>query len=338
AFGDRFPISFSAGIDPQNFADAVSLGLVPITVCSDLLRPGGYGRMQKYFSVLGSRMKAAGASDLEHFILGARGHAAEGLEGLEGLGAEDRALLLERLEAGGDLREAAGRHWEAWLSRVRLLNTRSYVAGLQGDPRYGHAAHSKVPKKVGSTLVLLDCLSCDKCVPVCPNDANFTFVLPKGEFPCERLVPSESGFRLESAPSVRIEKPHQIGNFADFCNECGNCDVFCPEDGGPYVLKPRFFGSHAEWVRYPEHDGFFLEREGEIDRIWGRFEGETYRLEREGEQARFDGEGFELRFEAGRAAATAQGRAARTVDLTYFHLMEMIRVALLDGEISHVNA
>jgi putative selenate reductase len=43
-FGDRFPISFSAGIDRQNFADAVALGLVPVTVCSDLLRPGGYGR------------------------------------------------------------------------------------------------------------------------------------------------------------------------------------------------------------------------------------------------------------------------------------------------------
>ena len=45
-FGDRYPISFSAGIDQKNFPDAASLGLVPVTVCSDLLRPGGYGRMQ----------------------------------------------------------------------------------------------------------------------------------------------------------------------------------------------------------------------------------------------------------------------------------------------------
>ena len=43
-FGDRFPISFSAGIDHRNFPDAVALGLVPITVCSDLLKPGGYAR------------------------------------------------------------------------------------------------------------------------------------------------------------------------------------------------------------------------------------------------------------------------------------------------------
>ena len=40
-FGDQFPISFSAGIDKTNFADAVALGLTPITVCSDLLKVGG---------------------------------------------------------------------------------------------------------------------------------------------------------------------------------------------------------------------------------------------------------------------------------------------------------
>jgi hypothetical protein len=32
-------VSFAAGIDRANFADAVALGLVPITVCSDLLKP-----------------------------------------------------------------------------------------------------------------------------------------------------------------------------------------------------------------------------------------------------------------------------------------------------------
>ncbi len=40
-FADQFPISFSAGIDKTNFADAVALGLTPITVCSDLLKVVG---------------------------------------------------------------------------------------------------------------------------------------------------------------------------------------------------------------------------------------------------------------------------------------------------------
>ena len=40
-FGDHYPISFSAGIDRKNFADAVAIGLTPITSCSDLLKAGG---------------------------------------------------------------------------------------------------------------------------------------------------------------------------------------------------------------------------------------------------------------------------------------------------------
>ena len=67
-FADRYPISFSAGIDAKNFPDAASLGLVPVTVCTDLLRPGGYGRMQGYFRELGARMDKLGATTLDDFV------------------------------------------------------------------------------------------------------------------------------------------------------------------------------------------------------------------------------------------------------------------------------
>ncbi|MEE8424355.1 MAG: glutamate synthase, partial [Elusimicrobiota bacterium] len=72
-FADRIPISFSAGIDRMNFPDAVALGLVPVTVCSDLLKPGGYARAKGYFDELSVRMRTAGAADIDEFILKARG-------------------------------------------------------------------------------------------------------------------------------------------------------------------------------------------------------------------------------------------------------------------------
>ena len=43
-FGDRLPVSFSGGMEEGNFADTVGLGLKPVTVCSDLLKVGGYRR------------------------------------------------------------------------------------------------------------------------------------------------------------------------------------------------------------------------------------------------------------------------------------------------------
>ncbi|MBZ0090148.1 MAG: glutamate synthase, partial [Thermoanaerobaculia bacterium] len=57
-FGDRFPISFAAGIDRGNFAETVALGLAPVTVCTDLLKPGGYGHGRGYLTALAGKMRA----------------------------------------------------------------------------------------------------------------------------------------------------------------------------------------------------------------------------------------------------------------------------------------
>lgn len=47
-FNGRLDISFSAGIDAFNLVDVLECGIQPITVCSDLLKPGGYSRMAQY--------------------------------------------------------------------------------------------------------------------------------------------------------------------------------------------------------------------------------------------------------------------------------------------------
>ena len=63
-FGASIPISFSAGIDQKNFPDAVALGLVPVTVCSDLLKTGGYGRAPRLLH--GARQAHAGGRRQRH--------------------------------------------------------------------------------------------------------------------------------------------------------------------------------------------------------------------------------------------------------------------------------
>ena len=336
-FGDAHPISFSAGIDQANFADAVSLGLVPVTVCSDLLKPGGYGRMERYFADLWSRMEAVKAPDVEHFILAAQGHAEAALAQVDGLDDAAKKACLEALP-GGHARVVAGDAWEDWLSQAKLLNTASYVEALESDARYTRAANEKLPRKVGSTLVLFDCLSCDKCVPVCPNDANFTFTLAETELPSARLVPDAAGnfMQIERAP-ITLKKTHQLANFADFCNECGNCDVFCPEDGGPYVLKPRFFGSLRDFEEFASHDGFFLKRSDGVDLVHGRFGGEAYLLEVAKHETRYSGDGFSLTL-APNGVEVREAKLECEVDLTFMHIMDALRRALLDGEVNYVNA
>ncbi len=347
-FGAAFPISFSAGIDRVNFPDAVSLGLVPVTVCTDLLRTGGYGRMRHYFEDLEVRMAGCGARDIAELEVVGQGHAEDALDALERRGSLDgdaadrcRRALAEH----GDLRGAAGPDaWRAWSDEARLRGTRSYVDALLRDPRYAHPANTKQPPKVGTKLSLFDCLTCDKCIPVCPNDANFTYPLPKVEIPVVKLHALEGGgFRREEGAPLKVEKRHQLATFADLCNECGNCDVFCPEDGGPYVMKPRFYGSLAAFTATAgaEHgapyDAVFVERTGGVDVAHARFGGQSFRLERRDGAASFSGPGFEVRFAVDAPEDTLEGRVdpGAVIDLTYFRILDVLRRGVLDGDTVH---
>ena len=47
-FDGGLDIAFSAGVDAFNVADTLACGLRPLTVSSDILKPGGYGRMHQY--------------------------------------------------------------------------------------------------------------------------------------------------------------------------------------------------------------------------------------------------------------------------------------------------
>jgi len=327
-FGDKYPISFSAGIDRENFADAVALGLVPVTVCSDLLKPGGYARATKYVDDLAARMKKVGAPDISEWIVRAHGQGRAALDAV-GLASDDpkRNACEAALDSGGNLREAAGDELLAkWTSHARLLNTEQFVPKATEDPRYAKVKNNKPPRKVGTSLELFDCLTCDKCIPVCPNDANFSFVLPKlelGILKVQKLEVQKDGqwWKSREDGQITLAKKAQYGNFADFCNECGNCDVFCPEDGGPYLVKPRFFGSLEDFREFSTHDGFYLDREAD-GTIFGRFGGREYsRRSGEGKTVVYCGEGFELTFNPDEPLETLTGTADGEVDLSYCHIL-----------------
>jgi putative selenate reductase len=326
-FGDRFPVSFSAGVDEVNFADCVALGLKPVTVCTNLLRFGGYRRGWYHLSNLVECMNRVGASDLDTFVLKAHGQAEAALATLN-LPNERRAACSAALSAGSDLRATAGDAFPAWVSAARLVNTQVYGERVVAESRYCAAENSTPPNKLGSHLALFDCVTCDKCVPICPNDANFTFVIPVGEVPVERLVPSPQGWTSELLGTLKFTKPHQIGTFADACNECGHCDVLCPEDGGPYMVKPLFFGSIDAWAASPHRDGFVLHKSVSGIIIRGRFRGRIVAMETGDTLVRYSGDGFDLRLNPSEPAATVSGTADGPVDVTWLHIMNQILMAV----------
>jgi putative selenate reductase len=234
------PISFSAGLDAHNISTAVALNMVPVTTCTDLLRPGGYGRLIRYLENLGAKMREVGASTISDYVKHYAGQEA------------------------------------------------TLVAETTANPRYRWERNQGVPRKIGSKLWLYDCINCDKCVPVCPNDANFMYEAPAAAIAYDNfeLLPESVG-RVPGGV-FQLAKAHQLANYADACNDCGNCDVFCPEDGGPFVEKPRFFGSLETYRKYAGKNGFYLDQAAQ--RIYGTIVEECYvlALDPPADRARFE--------------------------------------------------
>jgi putative selenate reductase len=151
-----------------------------------------------------------------------------------------------------------------------------------------------VPRKIGSKLWLYDCINCDKCVPVCPNDANFVYEAPAAAIAYDNFELLAEGVRRVPGGVFQLAKAHQLANYADACNDCGNCDVFCPEDGGPFVEKPRFFGSLETYRKYAGRNGFYIDWQAEPPAppatIYGTIAGVAYilTLDPAADRARFE--------------------------------------------------
>ncbi len=253
ALNHEVPLSFSAGIDALNFADVVACGFAPVTVCTDLLRPGGYGRLPKYLAKLQGEMEKVGAANVPDFI------AAKNA-GKPGQFLQD------------------------------------YAKRVPSEARYSAAKNSAIPRRLPKDLQYFDCIDCGKCVPVCPNGANFALQVTPRQLVGDVVVVCGPGqVEVEHGPAQVLAATRQFMNFADACNECGNCDIFCPEVGGPYRVKPRFFSTEASLHESPHLDGLWAQT---ATAAVGRIDGQQVTITRTGSELTVNDGEIEARLDA----------------------------------------
>jgi putative selenate reductase len=296
-------ISFSGGLDAHNVAAAVAMNFVPVTTCTDLLRPGGYARLSRYLDNLGAEMQRVGASNIAAFVQRYRGQ-------------------------GGDVHTAG------------LRNTPILVAEATANPRYAWERNQGVPRKIASKLWLYDCINCDKCVPVCPNDANFAYETRPETIEYDNFELLAGGVRRIPGGVLRVVKAHQLANYADACNECGNCDIFCPEEGGPQVAKPRFFGSRDTYEADGGANKFYIDWAAST--IHGTLGGERYELviDNAVDLAWFHRKDAEVEIrpsgnEVLSWLPTGSGRAAYTLDMLPYLKLKLLMESISDPRHVH---
>ncbi len=130
------------------------------------------------------------------------------------------------------------------------------------------------------------CLLCDEvcniCTTVCPNFANYYYETEKQSFELSNIYLEKNSYKLEPAKTFTIKQGIQILNIDNFCNECGNCDTFCPTAGAPYKSKPKIFLTRASFEEAT--DGYYLETLKEGKRLLGKKSAEMISLEESGQE------------------------------------------------------
>lgn len=130
-FEGKLDISFSAGVDYRNILRVLSCGLSPVTVCSDILKPGGYGRLHQYIRDIGAGFESAGCDSPDTFIRASAG-------------TQD------------SVQDAA------------LKNLVRYAESVVEDSYYHKRFFPYESIKTGRKLTVFDCTSAP-CIPACPT-------------------------------------------------------------------------------------------------------------------------------------------------------------------------
>jgi putative selenate reductase len=136
--GPDVPLSFAGGADAFNVADLLAGGLRTITVCTDLLKTGGYLRLAQYAEHAEVAYAEAGATDTAAFV-----HARAAADGFDGDAADVAAC---------------GR-----------FNLRRYADRVTGERRYRKDAFRTDRSKTARHLGAFDCIAAP-CLDECPVD------------------------------------------------------------------------------------------------------------------------------------------------------------------------
>ncbi|MEA1987084.1 MAG: putative selenate reductase subunit YgfK [Candidatus Marinimicrobia bacterium] len=132
---------------------------------------------------------------------------------------------------------------------------------------------------------------CDVCVSVCPNRANFSYEVEPFQTPIQKAINNNGKVKIVDDGVFKIEQKYQVLNIDNYCNECGNCETFCPTSGKPYKDKPKVY---LDRKSFDEGEfGYFLD----TDILYFKSEKEIFTLREESNFYNFQSEIFSAKLD-----------------------------------------
>ena len=168
-------VSFSAGVNKANLADTLAMGVNPATVCSDLLKPGGYGRLAPMLKALTKAVADSGANDLTGYRA-ARQREAEGTSAAQhvaNLGGPDRAAY--HYDGNKKLPRAVDHE----LQMFGCVACNFCVTVCPNDAFFAVPSLEGMADRQQYLLFTELCNECGNCMTFCPEDGDPAMIKPR---------------------------------------------------------------------------------------------------------------------------------------------------------------
>jgi putative selenate reductase len=124
------------------------------------------------------------------------------------------------------------------------------------------------------------CLLCDEvcniCTIVCPNLALQSYEITPVKYNLQKVW----GRVLVEDDNLEIKQANQIVHIVDWCNQCGNCETFCPTSGAPFKEKSHLYLSKKAYEKATE--GYYYDSDAES--LLSKENESEYSIEDEGEK------------------------------------------------------
>ncbi|NNF54942.1 MAG: 4Fe-4S dicluster domain-containing protein [Acidimicrobiales bacterium] len=162
-------VSFSAGITKDNLVDSLAVGVNPATVCSDLLKPGGYGRLAPMLKKLTTTVAEAGFASLAEW------------KASTPLSAQEYS---DRIRSNGDYHlhanEKLPREVDHTLETFGCVACNFCITVCPNDAFFNIASPQDHIEGRQQYFVLAElCNECGNCMTFCPEDGDPAQIKPK---------------------------------------------------------------------------------------------------------------------------------------------------------------
>ena len=162
-FNGQLLMSYAGGVECFNVTKLLSCGMKTITVCTDILRPGGYTRMLQYIENTKIAMSNIQASSIDNFILKT---------------AKNEKPVTTAKTQDMKIRAAA------------LCNLNKYADDVLSDPLLMRDTFERKHTKTARKLDLFDCIKApctDEC-PVNQQAAEYIKCVKEGKLKCATAI------------------------------------------------------------------------------------------------------------------------------------------------------